>query len=81
MLREKLLSMAQVAEMVLGRTAMTQEPTVSSPNPSEQSEFLEKMSTILLETTKAESEPESERDFRGERDIPYMKGLLGLVPR
>ncbi|GBN74804.1 hypothetical protein AVEN_4926-1 [Araneus ventricosus] len=69
MLREKLLSMAQVAEMVLGRTSMTQEPTVSSPNPSEQSEFLEKMSTILLETTKAEGEPESERDFRNEKFI------------
>ncbi|KAF8788297.1 hypothetical protein HNY73_009819 [Argiope bruennichi] len=81
MLREKLLSMAQVAEMVLGRKAKTRESTISSSTTSEQSEFLEKMSTILMETTKAEGEPESKRNCRGERGVPYIKGLLGLVPR
>ncbi|GFR00893.1 integrase catalytic domain-containing protein [Trichonephila clavata] len=85
-LHEKLSSMAKVAEMVLGKGVLAEEPEDSIPCLSERTDFLEKMSTILLEVAEGVSKFGEPQSPSGSSDSsmtrpPYAKGVLGLIPK
>ncbi|GFT66113.1 uncharacterized protein TNCV_2009331, partial [Trichonephila clavipes] len=86
LLHEKLSSMAKVAEMVLGKGVLAEEPEDSTPSLSEQTDFLEKMSTILLEVAEGVSKFGEPQSPSGSSDssmtrLPHGKGVLGLIPK
>ncbi|GFT06161.1 uncharacterized protein NPIL_117941 [Nephila pilipes] len=86
LLHEKLSSMAKVAEMVLGKGALAEEPKASTPDISERTDFLEKMSTILLEVAEGTAKFCEPQSPSGSSDSsltrpPYARGVLGLVPK